>query len=89
MDFMLDREVWEEVTVDECWRVTGNRPLGSGWVDVNKGDTTTPNGRCRFVAKEIEYYKDDDFFAVMPPSKALRMLISHVNTDRQQGQQGR
>ena len=89
IDFMLDWVVCEEVSVDECWRAIGKRPLGSGWVDVNKGDTDTPNVRCRFVATKIAYCNDDDFFAAMPPLEALRTLISHVPTDRQPGQQGR
>ena len=58
IDFMLDWQVWEEVPLEECWRVTGKGPLGSRWVDVNKGDDAEPNVRSRFVAKEIAFYKD-------------------------------
>jgi hypothetical protein len=75
IDFMLDWEVWEEVPVARCWQATGKGPLGGRWVDVNKGDEETPNVRCRYVAKEIAYYKSDDFFAAMPPLETLRMLI--------------
>ena len=83
IDFMLDWQVWEEVPVEICRKNTGKGPLGGRWVDVNKGDSKEPNVRCRYVAKEIAYYKDDDFFAAMPPLEALRMLISHVATDRE------
>lgn len=66
IDFMLEWEVWEEVPVARAWQVTGMGPLGGRWVDVNKGDASKPNVRCRYVAKEIAYAKCDDFWAAMP-----------------------
>ena len=36
--FMLDWGVWERALVTDCWRETGRAPIGSKWVDVNKGD---------------------------------------------------
>jgi hypothetical protein len=57
-------------------------------VDVNKGDEESPNVRCRYVAKEIAYYKNDDFFAAMPPLETLRMLISRAATGRSSGKGG-
>ena len=36
---MEDWRVWEEAPVSECWRRTGRRPIGTPWVDVNKGDS--------------------------------------------------
>ena len=81
IDSMLDWQVWEEVPVEESWRLTGKGPLGSRWVDVNKGDDAEPNVRSRFVAKEIAYYEDADFFAAMPPLEALRLLISRAATE--------
>ena len=82
VDFMLDWDVWEEVPVEQCRKVTGKGPLGGRWVDVNKGDSTNPNVRSRYVAKEIAYTKSDDFFAAMPPLEALRLLISSVATSQ-------
>ena len=31
-------EVYVKVPIDECWRVTGVKPIGVRWVIVNKGD---------------------------------------------------
>ena len=45
---------------------------------MNKGDAASPMVRCRYVAKEIAYTRDDDFFAATPPLEALRLLISHA-----------
>ncbi len=74
--FMLDWGVWERARVTDCWRETGKAPIGSKWVDVNKGDVKKPLIRSRFVVKEIATYKSDDFFAATPPLEALRLLLS-------------
>ncbi len=74
--FMLDWGVWERARVTDCWRETGKAPIGSKWVDVNKGDEKKPLIRSRFVVKEIATYKSDDFFAATPPLEALRLLLS-------------
>jgi hypothetical protein len=74
--FMLDWGVWEKALITDCWRETGKAPIGSKWVDVNKGDATKPQIRSRFVVKEIATYKSDDFFAATPPLESLRLLLS-------------
>ena len=79
---MEDWGVWEEVPVSECWRRTGRRPIGTRWVDVNKGDSRRPEVRSRLVAQEVNTYKEDAFFAATPPLEALRLLLSHVATGR-------
>ena len=89
LDFMADWEVWEDVPVEECWRVTGKGPLGGKWVDVNKGDSSRPLVRSRYVAKEIARYKSDELFAATPPLEALRLLLSRVASGRQHGRGGR
>jgi hypothetical protein len=74
--FMLDWGVWVRAPTAECWRDTGKAPIGSKWVDVNKGDAANPLIRSRFVVKEIATYKTDDFFAATPPLEAFRLLLS-------------
>jgi hypothetical protein len=81
--FMLDWGVWERVPVTDCWRDTGRAPIGSKWVDVNKGDATKPLIRSRFVVKEIATYKSDDFFAATPPLESFRLLLSLAASDEQ------
>jgi hypothetical protein len=76
LNFMRDWGVWERARVADCWAETGKAPIGSKWVDVNKGDATKPLIRSRFVVKEIATYKSDDFFAATPPLEALRLLLS-------------
>ncbi len=67
----------------DCWRETGKAPIGSKWVDVNKGDAKKPLIRSRFVVKEIATYKTDDFFAATPPLEALRLLLSMAASSEQ------
>ena len=55
---------------------------------MNKGDSSAPNVRCRYVAKELALTKSDDFFEAMPPLEALRTLISHAATGRRCGKGG-
>jgi hypothetical protein len=35
--YMVDRALWEERSVEECWRVTGKAPVSLKWVDTDKG----------------------------------------------------
>ncbi len=74
--FMLEWGVWQRAPIADCWRETGKAPIGSKWVDVNKGDSAKPLVRSRFVVKEIATYKTDDFFAATPPLEALRLLLA-------------
>ena len=46
--------VWEVVPIDEAWQVTGKKPIGVRWVDIDKGARTgLGNYRSRLVAKEF------------------------------------
>ena len=63
-----------------CWRRTGRRPIGTRWVDENKGDVHNPEVRCRLVAQEVSTYKEDAFFAATPPLEALGLVLIHVAT---------
>ena len=64
-------QVYEKVPTEECWRETGAAPIGTRWVDVNKGDDGKPEYRSRLVAKEIKTNKREDLFAATPPLEAL------------------
>ena len=68
-------KVYEYRSVDECWEVTGKGPIGTRWVDTNKGDASNPDVRCRLVAQEINTHADDDLYAATPPIEALKTLL--------------
>ena len=65
----------------EARRVTGNPPITVRWVDVNKGDNTTPNVRSRLVARQIRQAGEDAIFAPTPPLESLRSILSLAMTD--------
>ncbi len=52
------------------------------WLDVNKGDTMTPDIRSRLVGREIRRGKaSNDLFAATPPLESLRTILSRAATD--------
>ena len=67
MEFFDKIKVYEYKSVDECWEVIGKGPIGTRWVDTNKGDKDKPDVRSRLVAQEINTYADDDLYAATPP----------------------
>jgi hypothetical protein len=82
LEFMAGWQVWDEVPISECLQRTGKKPIGTRWIDVNKGDRIRPEVRSRLVAQEIAHYRSDDFYAATPPLEALRMLLSEVASKR-------
>ena len=56
--------------------MTGKGPIGSRWIDINKGDDENPEYRSRLVAKEINRSPSDEMFAATPPLEAEKMLFS-------------
>ena len=50
MEQFKKHEVYEKVREDICWAVTGKAPIGSRWIDINKGDEGNPDYRSRLAA---------------------------------------
>jgi hypothetical protein len=67
--------VYIKVPIEECWTNTGKDPIGTRWVDVNKGDESNPDYRSRLVAQEIKRDNREDLFAATPPLDAKKMLM--------------
>ena len=44
-------KVYQKVPISMCLDETGKRPIGSRWVDTNKGDKSKPQIRSRLVAQ--------------------------------------
>lgn len=68
--------VWKIRPITECVRVTGKRPIGTRWVDINKGDKEHPDYRSRLVAQDVNTEGMEGIFAAMPPLEAKKMLFS-------------
>ena len=67
--------------MDECYNKTGKAPIGTRWVDVNKGDSVHPEYRSWLVAQEINTNRREDLFAPTPPLEAKKMLKSMAVTE--------
>ena len=61
-----EHAVYKKVSIEECKRLTGRGPIGSMWIDINKGDESSPEYRSRFVAKEVNTHAADEMFAATP-----------------------
>ena len=73
MEEIRKHGVYVKVPIEECWRETGKKPIGTKWVDVNKGDSVHPEYRSRLVAKEIKTDKRMDLFAATPPLEGKKL----------------
>jgi len=81
IDGLKQYGVFEKVSVEECWKETGKRPIGVRWIDCNKGDAVHPNFRSRLVAKEIKKDSRIDLFAATPPLEPKNILFSLAVTE--------
>ena len=79
LQYVREKKVWSKITRKQA-RDMGVKVIGTRWIDINKGDSTVPNHRSRFVAKEYNDGKDATLFASTPPLEALRMLVSDAAT---------
>jgi hypothetical protein len=81
--YMIKRTIWRLTPTAECWRKTGRAPIGTRWVDTNKGTESDPDVRCRLVARDFKVKADkgrEDLFAATPPAEAERMALSRAVT---------
>ena len=84
----MDRlNVMMEVPIEQCWQETGAKPIGTRWVDINKGDDDRIAIRARFVAQELKSSQvragiaRDDVFSATPPLEAIRLPMSLMMTE--------
>ena len=71
MEYIDRKKVWYRATRAEALSM-GCKIVGGRWVDVDKGDTSRPDYRSRFVAKEINTGYEEGLYASTPPLEALR-----------------
>ena len=81
IDGLKQYGVFEQVSVEECWKEIGNRPIGVRRIDCNEGDAVHPSFRSRLVAKEIKKDSMIDLFAATPPIEAKKSLSSLAVTE--------
>ena len=82
LKYFQEMGVHEYATLDECFQATGKMPIGTRWIDINKGDSVKVNYRSRLVAKEFKVDVRPELLAATPPTECLRLLLSRVAEDR-------
>ena len=75
IEYVHKMKLYDKVPITECRQRTGKGPISVRWIDINKGDATSPNYRPRLVAREINTYKRSDLFAATPPLESLKYII--------------
>ena len=78
MVYFRKMKVYDKVPMKMCWDETGRAPIGVRWVDVNKGDKTSPNYRSRLVAMEFKTEERPEWYAATPPSECLKIILSKM-----------
>ena len=76
LQYFKEMKVYEYAPLAECLKVTGKQPIGTRWIDTNKGDSSRPNYRSRLVAKEYKIKDQPELYAATPPTECMRLLIS-------------
>ena len=75
-------QVYIKVPISQCLAETGAKPIGTRWVDINKGDDDRTDYRSRLVAQELRCNSwVDDLFAATPPLEAKNILFSMAVTE--------
>ena len=74
-------KIYDKVPEKECYDITGAAPVGTKWIDINKGDEDRYNIRSRLVAQEYSQGKLSTIFAATPPLEAKKALLSMAVTE--------
>eukprot|EP00973_Karenia_brevis_P061009 8483342-Karenia_brevis.AAC.1 len=80
MRYFKKMQVYRKVETSKCWKMTGKKPIGVRWVDVNKQDNVNPKYRSRLVAKQFKTSNEPELYAATPPLEALKIIISRAAT---------
>ena len=81
MNEVYKHKVYCKVPLTECYEKTGAAPVGTKWLETNKGDEEHYNIRARLVAQEYTKGKLEAIFAATPPLEAKKMLLSLAVTE--------
>ena len=69
-------------------RQKGMRVLSTRWLDVNKGDESSPEYRARLVGREIAREKREDLFAATPPLESLKLIMARCASRQMHREKG-
>ena len=73
-------KVYKYASVGECRQVTGCEPVGTKWLDTNKGDSKAPNYRSRWVAQQYRKAWVESIFSATPNLETVRLLLADATS---------
>ena len=76
MGFVRQHHVYDYASIAECRKVTGCEPVGTKWLDTNKGDKKAPNYRSRWVAQQYRRAWVESIFSATPNLETVRLLLA-------------
>jgi hypothetical protein len=82
VNFMKEKGIWQEASIEDAWRVTGKAPVSVKWVDTLKSGGIV---RSRLVARDFRVKGDkdrEDLFAATPPLELLKALVAKAAMNR-------
>ena len=85
MGYVGKHKVYTYATVAECREKTGADPISTKWVDTNKGDSTNPCYRSRWVAQQYRRAWVETIFAATPNIEAARLLLADAASRCKEG----
>lgn len=74
-------KVYDKVPLTESYEVTEEGPVGTKWLEFNKGDEEEYSIRARLVTQEYSKGKIETIVAATPPWEAKKMLLSSPVTE--------
>ena len=76
IEYVKAMHFYTKVPISQCDAETKRAPSSVRWIDINEGDNEKQDYRSRVVAREINTYNREDFFAATPLLEALKILLS-------------
>merc|ERR1712051_924289 len=68
--------VYKYAPISECRAKTGAEPVGTKWLDMNKGDDKNPVYRSRWVAQQYRRAWVEAIFSATPNIETVRLLLA-------------
>ena len=71
VEYLKRMRVYEVVPRTEIYKSGHGKAIKGRWLDINKGDSTNPDVRSRYVGKEFATGVDATLYAGLPPARGV------------------
>ena len=85
IEYLKKMKVYDIVSRKEVLRSGKAEIIKGRWLDINKGDSATPDVRSRYVGKEFATGVDASLYAGTPPLEALKIIITAAASGQKDG----